>query len=66
MEGVADDDVVEGLVPFVEVAADEDDFGFRVGGDELGREADGGQVADGGAVAEELVPFGAAEGFACG
>lgn len=66
MKGIPHDDVVERPVPVVEIAADQHHFGVRVGGEQLGREADGRHVADGGAVAEQLVPVGAAEGQACG
>lgn len=62
VEAVRDDGLLEALVPLVDVAVHEHDFGVRVGGDELGAEGRGRLVADGGAVAEELVPFSDGEG----
>ena len=49
-------------VPGIDAAVCQDDLGIRVGGDEFFGEAGAGQVGDGGAVAEQLVPVGAGEG----
>lgn len=62
--GVADapvDGLHDGGVPWVDVAGGQDDFGVGVGFDQLFGKRAGGPVAHGLAVAQQLVPFLAAE-----
>ena len=64
-EVVFRDEAFEALIPSVDVGAlDQDDFGVRVGGDELLGEADAGRIGHGAVVSEQAVPVLAREGGA--
>lgn len=63
-EVVLGDEGVEAVVPGVDVALHEDDFGVRVSGDEVLGEADAGRVGHGAVVAQQPVPVAPGEGVA--